>query len=462
MKDRNLVVRDYRTVQSIQGPLLCVERVPRAAYGEHVTVLGDGAPRHGQVIAVSDEHAVVQVLEGTSGLDVDRTTVRFEGRLATIGLSPDLLGRVLDGAGRPLDGLPPIAARVRRAVAGRPINPMARDLPSDFIETGVSAIDGLNTLVRGQKLPVFSSPGLPAPELAARIVRHARVRDTQAPFAVVFATMGVTHREADFFHEALVERGALHDAVLFLNHANDPVVERLLTPRCALTVAEYLAFDLGRHVLVVMMDMTWYCEALREVAAARNEIPGRRGYPGYMYTDLATIYERAGRLRGLPGSVTQIPILTMPDGDITHPVPDLTGYITEGQIVLSHDLHARGVDPPIDVLPSLSRLMRKGIGPGRTRGDHGPLADQMYALYARGREARQLATVVGEGGLASADSEALRFADTFERRFVHQGHDARGIDETLECASALLAELPAERLTRLPSSLLTALKSPVA
>jgi len=364
---------------------------------------------------------------------------------------------VLDGSGRPLDGGPPPATAEERDVNGAPLNPVTRANPSDFIETGVSAIDALASLVRGQKLPIFSGFGLPAAELAARITEHARVPGADDDdFTVVFAAMGITRREADFFRRRLVETAALERTVLLLNQADDPTIERLLTPRAALTIAEHLAFDLGRHVLVVLTDITNYCEALREVGAAREEVPGRRGYPGYMYTDLASLFERAGRIHGRPGSLTQLMVLSMPDDDITHPIPDLTGYITEGQIVLSRELHRRGIDPPVDVLPSLSRLMNAGVGEGRTREDHRPVADQLYALVARGREVRRLASIVGESGLSDEDRRALEFGDTFERRFVDQGAGRRTIEETLDLAWELMEAFPADELRRLDPELVEA------
>ena len=459
----DLITRDYRTIRSVSGPLLFVERVSRVALGEIVRILlPSGEERRGQVIEASEAHAVVQVLEETIGIGVEGTWVRFTGEAAAIDLSRDMLGRRFDGAGRPIDGLPPVIPEARAAIGGAPINPVARDRPSDFIQTGISTIDGLNTLVRGQKLPIFSGAGLPAKELAAQIVRQARVADgagdaafAEVPggtrhsrgFAVVFAAVGVTFREASFF---LDEFGASAErTVVFLNLADDPAIERLMTPRLALTCAEFLAFGRGLHVLVVLLDMTNYCEALREIATARGEVPGRRGYPGYMYSDLATIYERAGRIKGKPGSITQLPILTMPDDDLTHPIPDLTGYITEGQLVLSRDLHHRGIYPPIDPLPSLSRLMNHGIGAGKTREDHRGWADQLYALYAQGRDLRRMEAIVGKEGIGEADRPLVEFADRFERELIHQGREERSIAETLEIGWRLLGPVPRERLTRL-------------
>ncbi|MGE5189307.1 MAG: V-type ATP synthase subunit B [Gemmatimonadota bacterium] len=451
----DLVTREYRTVASLSGPLLFLSGVRRVSLGEMVEILpGDGTSRRGQVIEFSDRHAVVQILAGPTGIGVRSTRVRFTGAVARMSLSPDILGRRFNGAGDPVDGLPPVVPEKWADIGGTPLNPAARDKPSRFIRTGISAIDGLNTLVRGQKLPIFSGAGLPAREIAAQILRHAGTGEDPAGgdggFAVVFAAMGITSREAAFFLEEFDRSGAMERAVVYLNLAGDPTIERLLTPRFALTAAEYLAFDRGRDVLVILTDMTNYCDALREVSNAREEIPGRRSYPGYMYTDLATLYERAGRIRGRAGSVTQIPIVTMPDDDITHPVPDLTGYVTEGQIVLSRELHRNGVYPPIDVLPSLSRLMNLGIGEGRTRDDHRGVADQLYAFYARGREVRRLAAIVGDEGLLEADRRLLLFADSFERTFVGQGRQGRTLEETLDLGWELLSLLPRERLTRIP------------
>jgi len=449
---------EHRTVIRVAGPLLIAEGAVDVGFDEVVEVVGPGGVRrHGRVLELDGDRMVVQVLEGTRGLDVQETAVRAHGRTARIGVGPELVGRVLDGSGRPLDGGPPPATAEERDVNGAPLNPVTRANPSDFIETGVSAIDALASLVRGQKLPIFSGFGLPAAELAARITEHARVPGADDDdFTVVFAAMGITRRDADFFRRRLVETAALERTVLLLNQADDPTIERLLTPRAALTIAEHLAFDLGRHVLVVLTDITNYCEALREVGAAREEVPGRRGYPGYMYTDLASLFERAGRIHGRPGSLTQLMVLSMPDDDITHPIPDLTGYITEGQIVLSRELHRRGIDPPVDVLPSLSRLMNAGVGEGRTREDHRPVADQLYALVARGREVRRLASIVGESGLSDEDRRALEFGDTFERRFVDQGAGRRTIEETLDLAWELMEAFPADELRRLDPELVEA------
>ncbi|MDF0664776.1 MAG: V-type ATP synthase subunit B [Nitrospira sp.] len=474
----DLITRDYQTVSGIAGPLLFVERLKKASLGELVEImLSNGEVRRGQVIELSEQHAVIQVLEETTGLGVTGTRVRLTESAATMDLSPDLLGRRLSGVGAPLDGLPPIIPDARMAIIGQPMNPVSRDKPSHFIQTGISTIDALNTLVRGQKLPIFSGAGLPAKEVVAQIVRHAKVRegtgsdrrsvpvplrtgtdttrkgvsplDTGAgPFTIVFAAMGITFREASFFLGEFDRGGVMEHAVMFLNLADDPTIERLLTPRYALTAAEYLAFTLGRHVLVVLTDMAAYCEALRQIATAREEIPGRRGYPGYMYSDLASIYERAGRIKGKAGSITQLPIVTMPDDDMTHPIPDLTGYITEGQIVLSRELHRKGIFPPIDVLPCLSRLMNLGIGPGKTREDHRSVADQLYAFYAHGRDIRRLAAIVGEDGLSESDRRFLKFAQDFEQDFVSQGSQNREMEETLDIGWTFLRYQPKERLTR--------------
>ena len=456
MKD--LITREYATVKGIAGPLLFVERVRAVSLGEMVDILlPSGETRHGQVIEISEQHAVVQVLEETTGLGVSGVRIRLTESAAMMDLSPDLLGRRFNGAGTPIDGLPPIAPEARMEIIGRPLNPVARDKPAHFFQTGISTIDGLNTLVRGQKLPIFSGAGLPAKELAAQILRQAKVREPETgetgSFAVVFAAMGITFREASYFLNEFERGGVMEHTVVFLNLADDPTIERLLTPRYALTAAEYLAFTMGLHVLVILTDMTAYCEALRQIAMAREEIPGRRGYPGYMYSDLASIYERAGRIKGKPGSITQIPILTMPDDDITHPIPDLTGYITEGQIVLSRELHRKGVYPPIDVLPCLSRLMNLGIGPGKTREDHRALSDQLYALYAQGRDVRRLAAIVGEEGLTDSDKRLLKFAQDFEQEFVNQGDREREIGDTLDLGWKFLRYLPKDRLTRVKPEL---------
>ncbi|KAF0207803.1 MAG: V-type ATP synthase subunit B [Actinomycetota bacterium] len=446
--DRSLMSVEYQTVSYVTGPLVFVENVHDVSYNEMVAiVMPDKSERSGQVLEVSGNMAVIQVFEGTQGIDVDQTRVRFLEEVAKVDVSPDLLGRVLAGTGKPIDGGAPIIPEKRLDITGSPINPYCREQPADFIETGISAIDGLNTLVRGQKLPIFSGSGLPANELAAQIIRQARVVSGEQ-FAIVFGAMGITHREAAYFMQQFETTGALERVVFFMNLADDPTVERLLTPKCALTVAEYLAFEKDMQVLVVLSDMTNYCEALREVSTAREEVPGRRGYPGYMYTDLSTIYERAGRIKGRIGSVTQLPILTMPDDDITHPIPDLTGYITEGQIVLSRHLHRRGVYPPIDVLPCLSRLMNLGIGEGKTREDHRAVANQLYAAYAQGRDLRRLVAIVGEEALSDTDRRYLHFADGFEKQIIGQGETGRSIEDTLRVGWELMSELPIGELKR--------------
>lgn len=450
----------HRFVSYVSGPLLMVDGVAGAGYGDLVEIgTPDGDRRRGRILELAGSRAVIQVLGTTRGLDLARTTVALRGEAFRLGVGDSLLGRVFDGSGRPIDGEPAPLPVAHADVNGLPINPVARSYPDEFIETGVSAIDGLNTLVRGQKLPIFSAAGLPAMELAAQIVGRARATGEDGstqPFVVVFGAMGVTRRESAFYRRQFETSGALRRTVAFINHADDPAIERLLTPRLALTAAEYFAYQRGMHVLVVLTDMTSYCEALREISAARQEVPGRRGYPGYMYTDLASIYERAGRIHGRGGSVTQLIVLSMPDDDITHPIPDITGYITEGQIVLSRELHRRAIAPPIDVLPSLSRLMNAGIGEGRTRPEHRGLADQIYALYARGRSLRRLVAIVGEGALTDEDRRHLSFADSFERSFVGQGSGARTIGETLELAWELLEPFPDHELRRLGSAALAA------
>jgi len=447
---------EHRTVSHVSGPLLVAQLVEHVGYGDLVEIVSPrGDVRRGRVLEIERDRVVVQVFEGTRGLDLPTTAVLARGQPLLTPVGPDLVGRILDGSGRPLDAGPPLVGAASRDVNGAPINPIARERPSEFIETGVSAIDALNTLVRGQKLPIFSGFGLPATALAARIAVQARVRDEEsAGFVVVFAAMGITEREATFFRASFAETAALERAVLLLNLADDPPVERLLTPRVALTIAEHLGFELDLHVLVVLTDVTSYCEALREISSARGEIPGRRGYPGYMYTDLASLFERAGRIRGRTGSVTQLAILSMPDDDITHPIPDLTGYITEGQIVLSRELDRRRISPPIDVLPSLSRLMNAGIGPGKTREDHRAVADQVYAFLARGRELRRLVAVVGEASLSEDDRRFLAFADEFERRFVHQGPERRTVEDSLDLAWSLLAGFGAGELKRIDPALI--------
>jgi V/A-type H+-transporting ATPase subunit B len=442
-------IRIYRGASAAGGPLVYLPDARGAVLGEWVTLDAPGQPpRRGQVIEVGTELTVVQLLEESHGLAPASTRVVLTGELAGTPVGREMLGRVLDGAGNPLDGLPRPVGEAWKAVWGAPVNPACRARPAEVIETGISAIDGLNTLVRGQKLPVFSGPGLPALDLASRVVEGARVPGGE-PFAVVFVAIGITERETRAFLDRFENREALEHTVVYLNRTGDPTLERLLAPRLALTVAEYLAFEAGLHVLVVMADITHYCEALREIAAYREEIPGRRGYPGYMYTDLATLFERAGILREAGGSLTQLPILTMPDDDITHPIPDLTGYITEGQIVLGRDLHRRGVSPPVDVLPSLSRLMKAGIGQGRTAPYHRAWADQIYALYAQGREARLTAAIVGETGLSEADRRAVEFAARFEAEFVNQAAGRRSFEETFRVGWALLEMMPREELLRI-------------
>jgi len=442
-------MKEYRTITQVAGPLLFVEKTEPVAYGELVTItLPDGLTRRGQVLDTSRDIVVVQVFEGTRGIDTS-STVRFTGDIVKLSCSKDMLGRILSGSGDPIDGGPKIVPEERRPIVGAAINPYARQYPREFIQTGISAIDGMNTLVRGQKLPIFSGSGLPHNDIALQIARQAKVRGQEEEFAVVFAAMGITYEEAYQFMREFERTGALERAIVFLNLANDPAIERLLTPRMALTAAEFLAYEYDLHILVILTDMTNYCEALREISAAREEVPGRRGYPGYMYTDLATIYERAGRIRGRKGTITQMPILTMPGDDITHPIPDLTGYITEGQIVLSRELHAKGIYPPINVLPSLSRLMKEGIGEGMTRDDHPQWNDQMYAAYAEGVDLRGLVAIVGEEALSERDRLFLKFADEFERKFVNQDrYEDRDIDYTLDLGWELLSMLPERELTK--------------
>jgi V/A-type H+-transporting ATPase subunit B len=443
--------KEYLTVSNIVGPLVVVQKVEDVKYGELVEIeTGQGLLRRGTVLDVSTERAIVQVFEGTVGLDVERSRVRFLGRSQMLGVSEEIIGRVFDGSGRPKDGGPQIIAEKQLDINGSPINPDARDYPSEFIETGLSSIDGMNPIVRGQKLPLFSGSGLPHARIAAQIARQAKVLGKEEKFAVVFGAMGITFEEANFFIEDFRNTGALERAVLFLNLANEPPIERLATPRLALTCAEYLAFDLDMHVLVILTDMTFYAEALREISAARKEIPGRRGYPGYLYTDLASMYERAGRIKGQTGSITLIPILTMPEDDKTHPIPDLTGYITEGQVMLSREIHRKGIYPPIDVLPSLSRLKDKGIGSGKTREDHADVLNQLFACYARGKEARELALILGEASLSDLDRIFLGFADAFENEYVRQQEFAgRSIVQTLELGWKLLRLIPRAELKRI-------------
>ncbi len=437
------MLKEYKSIKEIVGPLMLVEGVEGAKFDELVEIVQeDGEIRRGKVLEVNRDKALVQLFEGSQGIQMSTSKARFLGRSLEIALSEDILGRVFDGLGNPRDGGAPIIPEKRMNINGSPINPAARDYPDEFIQTGVSAIDGLNTLVRGQKLPVFSASGLPHAELAAQIARQAKVLNTSDKFAVVFAAIGITYEEADFFMQDLRKTGAIERAVMFMNLANDPAIERIATPKMALTAAEYLAFEKGMHVLVIMTDITNYAEALREVSAARKEVPGRRGYPGYMYTDLATIYERAGRIRGKKGSITQIPILTMPEDDKTHPIPDLTGYITEGQIILSRELHKKGVEPPIDVLPSLSRLKNKGIGKGKTREDHADTMNQLFSAYARGKEAKELSAILGDAALSPVDRLYAKFAEEFEAKYVSQGnHTDRTIENTLRIGWELLTIL---------------------
>ena len=443
--------KEYLTVSNIVGPLLIVEKIVDVKYGELVEIeTSDGSLRRGTVLDVSTEQAVVQVFEGTVGLDVDKSRVRFLGRSQQLGVSPEIVGRIFDGSGKPKDRGPQIIPETLKDINGSPINPQARDYPSEFIQTGISSIDGMNPLVRGQKLPLFSGSGLPHPRIAAQIARQATVLGKEEKFAVVFGAMGITFEEANFFIEDFRNTGALERAVLFLNLANEPPIERLATPRLTLTCAEYLAFEQDMHVLVILVDYTFYAEALREISAARKEIPGRRGYPGYLYTDLASMYERAGKIKGKIGSITYIPILTMPEDDKTHPIADLTGYITEGQIMLSRELHRKGIYPPIDVLPSLSRLKDKGIGEGKTREDHADVLNQLFACYARGKEARELALILGEAALSDVDKIYLHFADQYEEEFVKQGEfEARSIIDTLELGWRLLRTIPQAELKRI-------------
>ena len=443
--------KEYKTIKEVVGPLMLVEGVEGVKYDELVEVTQEnGEIRRGKVLEVKDDKAVVQLFENTQSLKISTSKARFLGRSLSLNLSEDMLGRVFDGMGNPRDGGAPIIPEKTRDVNGEPINPAARNYPNEFIQTGISAIDGLNTLVRGQKLPVFSMSGLPHAELAAQIARQARVLNADDKFAVVFAAIGITYEEAEYFVNDFKKTGAIERTVLFTNLANDPAIERLATPKMALTCAEYLAFDKGMHVLVIMTDITNYAEALREVSAAKKEVPGRRGYPGYLYTDLATLYERAGRIRGKEGSITQIPILTMPEDDKTHPIPDLTGYITEGQIILSRELFKKGVNPPIDVLPSLSRLKDKGIGDGKTREDHADTMNQLFSAYAKGKECKELSAILGDSALTATDKLYAKFAEEFEKQYVSQGFDTnRSIEETLDIGWKLLKILPRSELKRI-------------
>ena len=456
MKSEELMKKHYSGVTRIAGPLLYLRSASDLPYSALVEITTpDGEKCGGQVIEVSDTIAVVQVFEQTMGLDVVNTRVSLVDREVRFGVSEALIGRVFSGSGKPIDGLVPIVADESLPISGMPINPVSREQPKDFLQTGISAIDGFNTLVRGQKLPIFSGSGLPANEIAAQILRQSKAIGQDVRFVVVFGAIGITKREASFFLSEFERTGARNRCVTFMNTASDPAIERLLTPRFALTTAEYLAFRRGFHVLVLLTDLTNYCEALREVATAREEIPGRRGYPGYMYTDLATLYERAGSIKGLEGSVTLLPILTMPDDDITHPIPDLTGYITEGQIVLSRQLYRRGIFPPVDVLKSLSRLMNNGIGAGSTRDDHRDLANQLYSCYAEGQEIRRLTAIVGEEALSDLDRKFLRFADLFEQQMIHQADQERSITETLDIGWKILGIIPKSELRRINKELIS-------
>ncbi len=444
------MIKEYTNLKGLEGPLMIVSDVDDAKFGELVEVeLADGSRRRGQVLEASAGRAMVQLFESSQGIALTQATVRFLGHGMTVPVSRDLLGRIFNGVGDPLDDAGAVIPDSFVDINGSPINPYSRDFPSEFIQTGVSAIDGLLTLVRGQKLPIFSGSGLPHAQLAAQIARQSRTLGASGQFAVVFAAMGITFEEANFFIEDFRRTGAIERAILYVNLADDPVIERIAIPRVALSAAEYLAFTLDMHVLVILTDMTNYCEALREISAARKEVPGRRGYPGYMYTDLSTLYERAGRIKGRKGSITQFPILTMPEDDKTHPIPDLTGYITEGQVFLGRDIHRKGIVPPINVLPSLSRLMQKGIGADKTREDHADVANQLFAAYARGVDARELSVVLGEAALTPEDRTYVKFADQFERTFVNQGfYENRSIEETLEIGWKLLGILPRAELKR--------------
>lgn len=454
----------YKTIIEVAGPLVIVDQVKNVKYEELVEVeLQDGSKRRGRVLEVDQNKAVVQMFEPTQGVDIESATATFIGKTMQVGVAPDMLGRVFDGAGRPKDKLPDIIPEKTLDINGAPINPFMRDFPSDFIQTGISTIDGMNTLVRGQKLPIFSGSGLPHAELAAQIARQAKVvsingnevKDAGEDFAVVFCAMGTTFEESEFFVNEFKQTGAIERAVLYINLADDPVVERIILPRIALTTAEYLAFEKGMHVLVIMTDMTNYCEALREISAARKEIPGRRGYPGYLYTDLATLYERAGRIKGKEGTVTQLPILSMPEDDKTHPIPDLTGYITEGQFILSRELHRRGIYPPVDVMPSLSRLMGPLLSENKTREDHSGVFNQLYASYAKGKQAKELAVILGEAALSEIDRKYVKFADRFELEFVQQGkYEDRSIIETLDLGWKLLSILPKAELKRIKDEMI--------
>ncbi len=444
------LAKEYKTISNLSGPLMMVEKVEDVSYDELAEIrLATGERRRGRVLEIAEDKALVQVYEGSTGIDVNTTQIRFLGDVLKLPVSKEMLGRIFNGRGDPIDGGAPIIPEASLDVNGNPMNPFSRDFPSEFIQTGISTIDGMNPLVRGQKLPIFPGSGMPHNQMAAQIARQATVISGHANFAVVFAAMGITFEEASFFMEDFRKTGALERTVMFINLADDPAIERISTPRLALTCAEYLAFEKGMHVLVILTDLTNYCEALREISAARKEVPGRRGYPGYLYTDLATMYERAGRLRGKEGSITQLPILTMPEDDKTHPIPDLTGYITEGQIILARGLHRKGIYPPVDVMPSLSRLKDKGIGKGKTREDHADLMNQLFAAYSRGKEAKELAVILGEGALSEEDKAFAKFADLFEDKYVRQGeYENRTIDETLLLGWQLLTIVPVRELKR--------------
>ena len=443
--------KEYKTIREVVGPLMLVDHVEGVKYDELVQIRqANGEIRYGKVLEINEDKALVQLYSSSQGLKISTAKAMFLGHGIELKVSPDIVGRVFDGMGHPIDGGDELIPTSSLDINGTPLNPVARDYPSEFIQTGISAIDGLNTLVRGQKLPIFSGSGLPHSKLAVQIARQARVRGTDDDFAVVFAAVGITFEEANFFIEDFKKSGAIERSVLFMNLANDPAIERIATPRMAITCAEYLAYELGMHVLVIITDITNYAEALREVSAARKEVPGRRGYPGYMYTDLASLYERAGRIHGKKGSITQIPILTMPEDDKTHPIPDLTGYITEGQIILSRDLYRKGIVPPIDVLPSLSRLKDKGIGKGKTREDHSQTMNQLFSAYARGKEAKELSVILGDAALSDVDKLYAKFADEFEKEYVSQGNETnRSIEETLDIGWKLLSLLPRSELKRI-------------
>ncbi|NLV82548.1 MAG: V-type ATP synthase subunit B [Synergistaceae bacterium] len=445
-----MLPKEYRTICDLSGPLMLVEKVEDVSYDELAEIrLATGEKRTGRVLEITEDRALVQVYEGSTGIDVNTTQIRFLGDVLKLPVSDNMLGRVFNGRGDPIDGGDPIIPVKYLDVNGNPINPFSRDFPSEFIQTGISAIDGMNPLVRGQKLPIFSGSGMPHSQMAAQIARQANVISGHANFAVVFAAMGITFEEASFFMEDFRKTGAVERTVMYVNLADDPAIERISTPRLALTAAEYLAFEKGMHVLVILTDLTNYCEALREISAARKEVPGRRGYPGYLYTDLATMYERAGRLKGREGSITQLPILTMPEDDKTHPIPDLTGYITEGQIILARGLHRKGIYPPVDVMPSLSRLKDKGIGKDKTREDHADLTNQLFAAYSRGKEAKELAVILGDSALSEEDKAFAKFAERFENEYIRQGeYENRTIEETLQLGWSLLTIVPTKELKR--------------